>query len=391
MSLRPLRTSAIRRLFALGVLLFVGSSGCRSNGDDIRRYSRLEVQKSLDGGVDSGLVLGEFPLAKTNAILDGDTIRVQGLDASLRLLAIDTEETFKKDSEWEAYRAGWEEYKRSMRGDSTRPVKMATPLGEEAKEWARAFFKDSPVVRLERDHPGEVRGYFGRYLVYVFAKKDGEWVNYNVECVRAGMSPYFQKYGRSRRFHDEFVQAQAEARAAKRGIWSDDGEHYDDYDERLAWWDARGDAVWAFEQAAGDAPDHIVLTRFDALLKLKQHLDKDVVVLATVSDIIERDRGPTTVTLSRSQRSDLPLVFFDEDVFRESGIASLRGEFVAVSGKVSEYKNQLQIKVDHPNQIRALSSGGDGLADDMEGDDPAVDLVEDAPAATAADDAVEAG
>jgi hypothetical protein len=40
---------------------------------------------------------------------------VKGLPASLRLLGIDTEETFKKDSERAAFAAGWEEYKTKMK------------------------------------------------------------------------------------------------------------------------------------------------------------------------------------------------------------------------------------------------------------------------------------
>ena len=58
----------------------------------------------------------------------------------------------------------------------------------------------------------------GRYLAYVMVKKDGNWVNYNIECVRHGFSPYFVKYGRSRRFHREFLEAQKLARDAKLGI-----------------------------------------------------------------------------------------------------------------------------------------------------------------------------
>ena len=34
------------------------------------------------------------------SVIDGDTIRVDGLDASMRLLGLDTEETFKRKSEW---------------------------------------------------------------------------------------------------------------------------------------------------------------------------------------------------------------------------------------------------------------------------------------------------
>ena len=50
---------------------------------------------------------------------------------------------------------------------------------------------------------------------WFYDNKGGTWVNYNVEAVRAGMGPYFPKYGQSRRFHPEFVAAQEEARKAK--------------------------------------------------------------------------------------------------------------------------------------------------------------------------------
>ncbi|MFN7678905.1 MAG: hypothetical protein ACK5QW_09990, partial [Cyanobacteriota bacterium] len=67
------------------------------------------------------LELGEYPIDGASSVLDGDTIRVKGLPASLRLLGIDTEETFKKDKERAAFAAGWEDYKKKMRGSSPRP------------------------------------------------------------------------------------------------------------------------------------------------------------------------------------------------------------------------------------------------------------------------------
>ena len=49
-------------------------------------------------------------------------------------------------------------------------------------------------------------------MAYAFAEKNGVWVNYNIEAVRAGMTPYFSKYGFSRRFHKEFLAAEEEAK-----------------------------------------------------------------------------------------------------------------------------------------------------------------------------------
>jgi endonuclease YncB( thermonuclease family) len=160
-------------------LLVLLASACAT--EQTKRYTQDEARALLKQLEVVSLELGEFPIDGASSVLDGDTIRVKGLPASLRLLGIDTEETFKKDRERAAFAAGWEQYKKKMRGSSSRPVKFATPLGEDAKHFAQAFFEDVRSVRIERDHPGEIRDFYNRYLAYVFAKKNGVWVNYNVE------------------------------------------------------------------------------------------------------------------------------------------------------------------------------------------------------------------
>src|SRR5215510_11439405 len=134
---------------------------CHSAKSD--RYSRKLAQKSLQKLEAPGLVIGEFKVTK---VTDGDTIRVDGLDSSLRLLGIDTEETFKSEGDRRAFEAGWQQYARDKRGLSGRPVKFATPLGEDAKHFADKFFEGADRVRLERDHPAEIRDRYNRYLAY---------------------------------------------------------------------------------------------------------------------------------------------------------------------------------------------------------------------------------
>ncbi len=323
-----------------------------------KRYSRDEAASSLKKLEAVSLELGEFPIDGADSVLDGDTIRVRGLPASLRLLGIDAEETFKHDSEREAFASGWEQYKKKVRGSSSRPVKFATPLGEDGKHFAQDFFREAKTVRLERDHPGEIRDFYNRYLAYVFVQRDGKWVNYNVECVRAGMSPYFVKYGRSRRFHEQFVTAQNEARAAKRGIWADGAQHYDDYDERLRWWGEREAVIWAFEQAAEESPEsHVALTRWDALRRLESRLAKDAVVLGSVQDVKYNESGPAVVQLARTRINSFDVVFFDRDVLLSSGITAKKGEYVQVRGRVAKYRDRrgqerLQLVVSLPSQVQ---------------------------------------
>ncbi len=321
-----------------------------------RRYSRDKAQAALAKLEKPGLVIGEFTLAN-RAVIDGDTIRVDGLDSTLRLLCIDTEEIYHHADNQRAAESDFDKYMADKRAASRRPPKTGTPMGVEAAEFAKKYFAGVHRVRLERDHPKEIRGRYGRYLAYVFVEKNGKWENYNIECVRAGMAPYFTKYGYSRRFHDQFVAAEKEARAAKRGIWDPTSKSYQDYDMREAWWNARADFIKKFEQEAVGRDNYIELTNWDAMRRIEQHLDKEVVILATVGDVKIGDRGPTKVLLSRRLFNDFPLIFFDKDVFGSSGIANYKGEFITVRGVVNKYYNKyrkvdvLQIIVSTPGQI----------------------------------------
>jgi endonuclease YncB( thermonuclease family) len=298
------------------------------------------------------LVIGEYKMGR---VVDGDTIHVEGLDSSLRLLGFDAEETFKHAGERRAFDAGWEQYKTGVRTKhgvrSLHPVKFATPMGDEAKKWAEKWFTGVETVRLERDDPEEIRDRYNRYLAYVLANKDGAWVTYNVEAVRAGMAPYFPKYGRSRRFDKEFVAAEAEAKKAHRGIWQSGAQAYDDYPERETWWTARGDFVAAFRKDGDGKASFVDLSHEDALDTLKALVGKDVVVLAIVDKVYAGK--PTRVMLSHARGSDVPLVFFKADVLAATGLTAWQGEYVRVSGVPSLYKGKLEIVIDHAAQVVA--------------------------------------
>ncbi|MBA3460454.1 MAG: thermonuclease family protein [Deltaproteobacteria bacterium] len=334
----------------VGLLALV--TACAPVGGE--RYSRKQAQKSLKKLEAPGIVVGEFDLTK---IVDGDTIKVEGLDSSLRLIGDDTEETFKNEADRREAEAGFEAYIKAKKGNSTRPVKGATPMGEQAKVFAKNWFAGVDKVRIERDHPAEIRDRYNRYLAYVFANKKGTWVNYNIEVVRAGMSPYFPKYGNSRRFHAEFVAAQDEAKQAKRGIWQPGAPAYPDYAEREAWWVARGNFVDAFRKEGEGKSNYIDITHWDALQQLEANLGKEVKLLGTVGDVRIGEKGPTRVTLSRRLFADFPLIFFDRDVLGTSGISEWKSEYVIVTGVPTFYENkhnkkkQLQIQIDRASQI----------------------------------------
>ncbi|MBL4632821.1 MAG: thermonuclease family protein [Kofleriaceae bacterium] len=339
----------------LGLIAALCFSACGPSSRT-RRYNRAQVQESLERLESPGLVIGEFNLAP-KGVVDGDTLKVKGLDQSLRLLAIDTEETYKVKADRRASDADFDAYLNNKKGSRGRPAKAATPLGEDAKKFAKKFFSGVSRVRLERDHPKEIRGRYSRYLAYAFALKNGSWVNYNIEAVRAGMTPYFTKYGFSRRFHKEFIEAENEAREAQIGIWKPGCECYPDYPIRKKWWDGRANFILEFERKASTRDDYIVLTNWDALRRIEEKLGQEVTILATVGDVKYGDNGPSRAMLSRRLFSDFPAIFFDKDVFSSSGIANYKSEFVAITGVVNKYKNKynnkqvLQLLVNLPSQV----------------------------------------
>lgn len=322
----------------------------QANDSKERSADASESPSALDT---EGLLIGEFRLAP-RPVIDGDTIRVEGIEGSIRLLSIDTEEVFHGKRERAAANQDFDAYLRRRRGDSPRPVKTGTPMGEEAKAFAEAFFDGAQTVRLERDDPRKLRGGFGRVLAYAFVKKDGRWTSYSVECVRAGMSPYFTKYGYSHRFHNDFVRAEAEARENQRGIWDPKARGYGDYAERTAWWNARADVLRAFELDGRGRDDFIDLSHSDAAEHLEAKLGEQVTVLATI-DRIKRFKTLTRVTLTMSDKERFPLIFFDREVFEKSGIARFRGEPILARGEVARYRKgdyeTLQIVIDSPEQL----------------------------------------
>lgn len=363
----------VRRFATFAALAFVVSLSLAGCSSETHRYSAAQAKVAIKQLGASGLIIGDFPISK---IVDGDTIRVAGLDSSLRLIGLDTEETFKSQQDARDADADFERYLKAKRGDKARPTKAATPLGEAAKKFAISFFAGVKSVRLERDIPDEIRDRYDRYLAYVIISREGKELNYNVEAVRAGMSPYFTKYGYSGRFHADFVAAEKEAREAKRGIWNPSLAGYNDYEERTPWWNARAEFLAIVARAFADKPNFIVLTHWNAPEQIAAHKDQEVTMLGLVGSIRLGDTGPTRVMLSRRMKSDFPLIFFDQDVFASTKLSQWRGEFVVVRGVITEYKNkhtgarQLQIVINSPDQVVLSQIPG------LEGTTPATFLTE---------------
>jgi len=157
---------------------------------------------------DSAYLIGKYKLKK---IVDGDTFNFENLSKSTRLVCLDTEEIYKgKKAEENTLKISekWPDFYYEKKGDSKMPVKSNSPFGYAAYLWANKFMSGVDSVILEIDDNERTTDLYDRTLVYVIIEKNNERINYNLECVRNGYSPYFSKYGDSKRFHNDFVEAQ---------------------------------------------------------------------------------------------------------------------------------------------------------------------------------------
>lgn len=296
---------------------------------------------------EAGYKVGTFKFLEA---IDGDTIRIEkeGRPVSLRLLGIDTEETFHDDERAKrAAEADFEAYCKAQRGSSPRPVKFGTPFGEAARVFAEEFFEGVDTVEVERDDPLEQFGYYGRLLSYVFVVKDGKRIHYNVEVVRAGFSPYYVKYGRSRRYEKDFLMAEAEARKAGRGVWGDWKKNlaYPDYKERLAWWRERSDLIdrWRARVAKNSAlPEDqrrelISLDQSGVFKRLRGLAGRRIILRGSIDKFVHPSNKATTLVLSagrdQTMDADLTVRLKDGGRFRREH-AVLEGQVVVENDRV---------------------------------------------------------
>jgi len=180
-------------------------------------------------------------------IVDGDTadVLIRGKQERLRLLAIDTEESWPS------------------------PQKPVTPFGLETSKWAKGFLSAEEPCWVE--YGSEKYDAFDRLLAYLWRREGGEWKMYNLQAVERGYSPYFTKYGYSENHHAAFVAAEKRAQRAKKGIWdpgnaADLRGKYLGPDGLRAWWDDRAEALKTFEKVRAERPEIIdTRTRYPEL------------------------------------------------------------------------------------------------------------------------------
>ncbi|MEO8664584.1 MAG: thermonuclease family protein [Ignavibacteria bacterium] len=302
---------------------------------------------------DSSLIIGDFRISK---VTDGDTFRFENLDKPTRLLAIDTEETFKTaDAEQKTNEISqnWEAFYLTEKGDNKMPVKTDSPLGYDAWKWAEEFFKNVDYVRLEKEDDERTVDIFGRYLVYVIAvMKDGTEMNYNVECVRQGYSPYFNKYGNSKRFHNEFVEAQNYSKQNSLGIWDPNKKHYPDYEERLLWWDARANQLTTYENKYSGSENYFNLSSDKDFARLPDHVGEEITVFGSIGNVLTK-KFPYILRIPYTKEQKFEIIINEENagVLQEIDIDTKKEYYVFVKGKLEIYNGTYQIVLRDKEQM----------------------------------------
>jgi len=287
-------------------------------------------------------------------VIDGDTIRIIEIDKPLRLLCVDTEETFKPyqakqkelaDKDWKAYLT------LKNKGKKFRPLKYPTLFGDETSEFAEEFFKGVEKVKIERDSLDRLIDFFDRPLCYVFIEKDGEWLNYNVELVRKGYSPYYAKYGYSLRYHDEFEAAEKEAKRKKMGIWNPKGKHYIDYPERIEWWNERGEAIKQFESQFGSNENYFMIQNDTDWERLGDYIGKEITIFGTV-DRVKSKNKPYKVYVSHKQDRSVILYSDNSEILEQSKEAMEREDYIYFTGRLELVNDDYMMRFEEISQMQ---------------------------------------
>jgi endonuclease YncB( thermonuclease family) len=280
--------------------------------------------------------------AELERVVDGDTLYVQraGKSAKLRLLCVDTEERFHP-------------------GQPSSAGKPQTVFGEQTALWAESFFAglahDGKPVRLGLCFPGghEQRDVYGRTLCHVVLP-DGR--DYELELVRAGRSPYFNKYGNSELAHAEFAAAQAEAQRRKLGIWNPATNQAQtpgtpsarrDYARLLPWWNARAEAVEGFrKRVAAHEAGLVEATDGTALERLA---GQEVELFGEPEGPPREVRGGVELTLSRELRLFVP----GRSRAELQGFCSeYQQNYFYARGKLERRGKGLELRLERPEQLR---------------------------------------
>ncbi len=308
----------------------------------------LTAPRAAHSEFQPGVIIGTYTL-RPDGVVDGDTLRVTGLKRSIRVLSLDTEETHGELTKKQRalMTTDFAAYCKEMQGDAPLPRKYPTPAGQLASKFAKSILKAGDRVVLEKDDPNaSSKGSYGRTIAHVFiVSENGKRWLFAERMIRSGHSPYYMKYGRSKRFDKQLRAAQADARKNKRGIWADGAQCYPRYGTILAWWERRAKALdwYGAQQKANKAP--IQVGSKNAIRKLSRRVDKPdpVAVFGLIDDkdkdAIREHANGATLRIGGQRYIEVEVV--GKELAAQLKLKQLLGELIAVQGPLDRKGNKL--------------------------------------------------
>lgn len=172
----------------LGLAAYWGKSHWPVTGQPATNQPVTRQPATGQPATNSRVAAGDEETTLVERVVDGDTLVISGGDR-VRLIGVDTPET-------------------------KHPNKPVQPFGKEASEFTRRMV-EGKRVQIQFD-PGETKDKYGRTLAYVYI--DGQFLNELL--LREGLARAMLNYPFSADAKARFRAAEADAKAARRGIWS---------------------------------------------------------------------------------------------------------------------------------------------------------------------------
>ena len=279
-------------------------------------------------------------------VVDGDTVKValNGKTESLRLICVDTEESYSGGS------------------------KPVTAAGKAASEMAKKYFAteggglarvdiefdtDDPIAIAVEKH----RDNYGRLLCYVHKGEE----NYNLKLIKEGWSPYFVKYGRSRLYHRQMTEAESGAKAYNLMIWNPNTNAKipsRNYANLLPWWSMRASIVEEFRLSEATGGAFSLRLDYPKILAASE-TGKSITVFCDLQAGINKWIGDNALIHAGSVYHKLDLWIPDAETdtmaplkrLIDKRYAGLGRGYVYVSGKVEHYKGKPQIVLKDIKQL----------------------------------------
>jgi micrococcal nuclease len=179
----------------LSLSIFISFSGC------------LDVsQHNYDNSDDDFISNHEYFYADVVKVVDGDTVYVvaeNGTEYKLRLLGVDTPETYRKNSPNEYMMAD---------GRYISNITYLKMWGIYAKDYAKKELDGKKVI-VVFDNRAPKKDRYNRYLTYVFV--DGE--NFNENLIKYG---YARVYISNFELKEKFLEEEKYAKEHRIGMWN---------------------------------------------------------------------------------------------------------------------------------------------------------------------------